>query len=168
MTDPQAPAERTAFEAWWFGADGFALHDERFDTPARGAWAAWQARASQPAAAVAVPALTDEERSTVVAVLQNASYRTHQAGAGKDKASRTQLQAEATALFELSRKFAAPASAAVGGDARRVVDAARAAMDASTDSIEAINLPSHLAAALSLALDDFDAAMAAQASKDTP
>jgi len=42
--------------------------------------------------------------------------------------------------------------------ARKVADAARAAMDASEDATDTINVPSHLAAALSLALDDLDRA----------
>lgn len=39
---------------------------------------------------------------------------------------------------------------------RAVADAAREAMNASTDALDTINLPSHLAAALSLTLDDLD------------
>lgn len=40
-----------------------------------------------------------------------------------------------------------------------IIDAARRSMDEGEDAIDTINVPSHHAAALSLALDDYDAAM---------
>lgn len=41
----------------------------------------------------------------------------------------------------------------------RVVDAARDALDESTDALDTINIPSHLAAVLSLCVDDYDRAI---------